>query len=457
MLPFLKANIKIALFFFCTLLCFGSLPLDGMAAEYKAQVVSYRLNLRATPSQDADVITVLERHEKMDVLSRDLSDGSWLTVSYKGQKGYIRNREQYIRLIKTNIEKKKNKIQARIQSQEKIVETFSQKEIEIIEGLNETDYALNRARIKLAALTSEIEQLTSHIERLRIKREELVEALAVNETYAGNRLRALYKMNMIGRLDTAGLPSSLFDFFLQQNAMKRVIRSDFELLDQQSEDLKRLDVLEEELKREIQAKSDLEKQVRDQVRINQVESGKKEMILRQIRKKKKLSMAAVESLKDAAVRLDNEIENIQSDDVTGASEESFTGYKGRLKLPVKGEVISFYGPARTGAYNAYTFQKGIDIRAERGEPVKAVYRGEVVFAQWLKGYGNLLIINHGDNYYTLYAHLEEFFKKKGEKVDTGEVVATAGDTGSIKGMCLHFEVRHHGKPVNPMHWLREGA
>jgi septal ring factor EnvC (AmiA/AmiB activator) len=94
---------------------------------------------------------------------------------------------------------------------------------------------------------------------------------------------------------------------------------------------------------------------------------------------------------------------------------------------------------------------------ERGEPVRSVFKGEVLFAQWLKGYGNLVIINHGDNYYTLYAHVEEIFKKKGETVDTGEVIATAGDTGSVKGLCLHFEVRHHGKPVNPMQWISKGA
>ena len=136
---------------------------------------------------------------------------------------------------------------------------------------------------------------------------------------------------------------------------------------------------------------------------------------------------------------------------------SFISHKGRLIRPVKGKVISRFGPSSTGDYKSFTFQKGIDIKVERGEPVKSVFKGEVMFAQWLKGYGNLLIINHGDNYYTLYAHVEEIFKKEGERVETGEVIATAGDTGSIKGMCLHFEVRHHGKPVNPTKWLRKGA
>jgi len=124
---------------------------------------------------------------------------------------------------------------------------------------------------------------------------------------------------------------------------------------------------------------------------------------------------------------------------------------------VKGKIISKYGPSSTGDYKSFTFQKGIDIKVERGEPVKSVFKGEVMFAQWLKGYGNLMIIDHGDNYYTLYAHVEEIFKRKGETVKTGDVIATAGDTGSIKGMCLHFEVRHHGKPENPMKWLKKGV
>ena len=86
-----------------------------------------------------------------------------------------------------------------------------------------------------------------------------------------------------------------------------------------------------------------------------------------------------------------------------------------------------------------------------------MFRGEVLYADWLKGYGNLIIINHGDNYYTLYAHMEEFFKKKGDVVEDHEVIATAGDTGSIRGPSLHFEVRHHGKPVDPLKWLKKGV
>jgi septal ring factor EnvC (AmiA/AmiB activator) len=124
---------------------------------------------------------------------------------------------------------------------------------------------------------------------------------------------------------------------------------------------------------------------------------------------------------------------------------------------VAGKIISRFGVKQSGDYKSFTFQSGIDIRGEQGDPVRSVFKGNVVYAEWLKGYGNMVIIDHGENYYTLYAHLQEMFRKKGDTVDTGEVIATMGDTGSLKGVRLHFELRHHGKPVNPLEWLKKGA
>jgi septal ring factor EnvC (AmiA/AmiB activator) len=105
-------------------------------------------------------------------------------------------------------------------------------------------------------------------------------------------------------------------------------------------------------------------------------------------------------------------------------------------------------------YNVKNFRSGIDIRAKRGALIRAVCSGRVLFASWFKGYGNMIIIDHGDNYYTVYAHADELKKKLGEKVRGGEVIATVGDTGSMEGVMLHFEVRHHGKPIDPAIWLK---
>ncbi len=435
---------------------------------HKGIVNSFNLNIRKSPALGSDVVVVVKKGEILDILGRQGGIGGWLTVSYKGKQGYIRNRPQYIKITpsvkkkdkrKTELkQKEKQKITAKINTQKKMVESFSQKEIEIIEGLNEIDYSLNKARIKVAALSDKIMHLEGKIEQLNQSKIQLGKEISLNRDYAGQRLKALYKMNMIGRLDAAGAPVTVFDFFLRQNSMKQIITSDFQTLDKQNMDLEKFEALEQTLQTQVNEITSLEAQLNDQIRINKKETVKRQRVLQQIRQKKRLSLAVVESLKHAALKLDNKITAMQTNSKKFVMRDfSFSNYKGRLHIPVKGKIISKYGPSRTGDYKSFSFQKGIDIKVERGEPVKSVFKGEVMFAQWLKGYGNLLIINHGDSYYTLYAHVEEIFKQKGEDVETGEVIATAGDTGSIKGVCLHFEVRHHGKPVNPMKWLKKGA
>jgi septal ring factor EnvC (AmiA/AmiB activator) len=127
-----------------------------------------------------------------------------------------------------------------------------------------------------------------------------------------------------------------------------------------------------------------------------------------------------------------------------------------LKLPVKGKIVSLFGEFKNTRYQVLNFRSGIEIQTERGEPIQAVYAGKVLYADWFKGYGNMIIIDHGDHYYTVYAHIEEAFKTNGDSVETGEVIATVGDTDSISGPKLYFEVRHHGKPLDPMQWI-EGS
>lgn len=448
---------------------------------FKGIVNSFKLNIRSTPSRSSDVIMVLEKGQQVDVVEKKGGIGGWLAVVYQDQRGYIRNRSEYITLkpvakapvsiknktkkvaavSKTVVKEKgaieeKSAFEEKIAVEEKKVATFSKKEMEIIEGLNEIDYGLNRARLKFKVLSRETRDLEIKNRKIRDAKERLAAQIDRDQVYAGQRLNALYRMRMIGRLDIAGVPSSVFDFFLTQNAMKQVIQSDLQVFETQSKDLKKLSVLEGELGRQAIEKTDLQTELNFQIRIKEKETLKKEAILYEIQRKKNLSQAVLESLKASANELDAKLSAMDKQVLNPVEDVSFLRQKGRLRIPVQGKIVSTFGTSKNGDYKSFTFQSGVDIKVERGEPVRSVFKGEVLFAQWLKGYGNLLIINHGDNYYTLYAHVEEIFKKKGETVDTGEVIATAGDTGSVKGLCLHFEVRHHGKPVNPMQWIGNG-
>ena len=348
-------------------------------------------------------------------------------------------------------------IHARIQAQKKMVETFSQKEIDIMDELNKIDQGLNIARLKVATLSIDVTLLEKKIRQFGQDRDKLEKKILATRKYTGKRMIALYKMNMIGRLDIAGQPLSVFDFFLQQNSMKRIINSDFQILENQNSDLEKLERIELKLRKEVQAKIILEAKLNDQIRYNKKENKKKKNLLKDIHKNKKLSLAMVASLTRAAEKLDKKVNNIQKNSIQPFDDDSFSNYQGRLIIPTPGKIISKFGLLQTGDYNSFTFRKGIDIKVKKGEPVKSVFKGKIMFAQWLKGYGNLIVIDHGGSYYTLYAHVEDVFKQKGEPVKGGEIIATAGDTGSIKGTYLHFEIRHHGKALNPMKWLKKGV
>jgi murein DD-endopeptidase MepM/ murein hydrolase activator NlpD len=101
-----------------------------------------------------------------------------------------------------------------------------------------------------------------------------------------------------------------------------------------------------------------------------------------------------------------------------------------------------------------TFEKGINIRGSIGDDVKAVHAGIVQWSDWFEGRGKMVIIDHGERHYTLYAHLSEFFVSKGAYVRKHQVIGRLGDTGSLQGGMLHFEIRNRATPLDPARWLR---
>jgi septal ring factor EnvC (AmiA/AmiB activator) len=130
---------------------------------------------------------------------------------------------------------------------------------------------------------------------------------------------------------------------------------------------------------------------------------------------------------------------------------NFPRLKGKLALPVAGEILSKFGQNREDGGPAW---KGLFIRARQGHEVHSVGSGKVAFADWLRGFGNLLIIDHGDGYLSLYSNNESLYKQPGDPVRAGDVVATVGSTGGQNEPGLYFELRHQGKPFDPLTWVR---
>lgn len=141
------------------------------------------------------------------------------------------------------------------------------------------------------------------------------------------------------------------------------------------------------------------------------------------------------------------------DSVADASTASrpFESLKGRLKLPVRGELVNRYGAPREEAGTSW---KGLFIKAAGGDVVHAVADGRVVYADWLRGFGNLLILDHGKGYMSLYANNDGLLRQVGEKVRSGDPLASVGNTGVQPDSGLYFELRRDGKPFDPMRWVQ---
>lgn len=130
---------------------------------------------------------------------------------------------------------------------------------------------------------------------------------------------------------------------------------------------------------------------------------------------------------------------------------TFDLLRGRGKLPVMGELVSrFGGPRSQAGFSG----KGVFIRAAAGEDVKAVADGQVVFADWLRGFGNMVIVDHGGGYMSLYGNNEAMLKRAGDTVRTGETIGTVGASGGSQETGVYFEIRHQGRPIDPLHWAR---
>ena len=132
----------------------------------------------------------------------------------------------------------------------------------------------------------------------------------------------------------------------------------------------------------------------------------------------------------------------------------FASLRGRLTWPADGRVVAEYGPQVNPRFGTKTFRNGIDIEANEGSNIAAVFPGHVVYTGWFRGYGNLIIVDHGGEYYTVYAHAADIRVTEGDEVKQGQIIGTVGDTGSLQGPRLYFEVRHEGKPQDPAQWLR---
>ena len=182
-----------------------------------------------------------------------------------------------------------------------------------------------------------------------------------------------------------------------------------------------------------------------------VERRERRRVLERVAVEVRKSRKEIKVLRADAARLSRLVEELSHLLQPQARKEPFSKLRGRLSLPVRGELIGRFGAPR-GAAGMQA--KGVFIRAPEGQPVRAIAGGQVVYAEWMRGFGNLLILDHGEAYLSIYANNESLLKQVGDVVTVGEAVATTGASGGNEETGLYFELRHLGRAFDPLRWVK---
>ncbi|MDY0361254.1 MAG: peptidoglycan DD-metalloendopeptidase family protein [Desulforegulaceae bacterium] len=463
MLYFAKAIFKkhLTTFFFAALF-FVFLSSEAYCA--KAVVSSSKLNMREGSLFGAPVTGVLSKGDVLEIIGK--TDGKWLKVNFNGKIGYVRNRPVYVKIIydkkediqNFSFEKQKVIIEKKINKEKKILKEYREKSKTILTGLDEIDKAVNNAENKLAAVKKDYIDITDKIREQKGKIKEVEKEIESLQPFVDKRIVSLYKLSRVGQMNLLFSADSVVDFIKRQKALEKIISSDLSLIGKYSYYRKEYSDLKKNLENEQDKLNELSEKIAKYLRIKESEKEKKKALLKEIREKESVKISIISSLEEAASNLNERlklIEEKKAEEKKFSELRTFDSYKGLLNYPVKGEVISRFGKGRSEDGGVYAYKSGIGLKADIGEPVRAVFSGTVVFSDWFKGYGNMLIIDHGNSFYSIYAHVQEYFKQKGDSIRKDEVIATIGETGSMSGPVLHFEIRHHGNPLDPLSWIKK--
>ena len=370
-----------------------------------------------------------------------------------GEEASFTSREQVDEEIRRN-EEELDRMRSELAEKRKRAEELAGEESDIqgeVGRINE-EIRLNRSLLdKLAeqksALISDLEYSQRDLEMAEI-------ALSESKELLNQRLRSIYKFGR-GQVMEVLLTSKTFADLAKRVYYLTVITDhDQEILSDYTEQVESKRVLVEYIegkKGKIEANEIEARLEADNLRVRRDE---RDGLMAQLKEKRYYYENMARELEDASRNLEAIIGTLESQaEALADADTTFEGRMGTLMWPCDGEVISEYGMETHPRFGTIIKNNGVDIRTAPGSKVRAVAPGEVSFAGPLTGFGNCIIIGHGDGFYTLYGHLESLMVSKGYRVGEGAAIGYIGETSTPEGAVLHFEIRKGKAPLDPTRWF----
>ena len=353
------------------------------------------------------------------------------------------------------------KIEQQIKSVKDEIDNLQKKESGYLEALHKIEKLLLDTEKELQTIEKDLEFAQKEIkiaeEEVVIEKEKLREKTKLLE----GRLREIYKRRLTGYLEILFNCESFSDFLTRFRYIKNILSLDAKVINDIRQQTKKIENNKMNLENREEILSLLKKEVEKEKENIEFSIKSKKSIIGKIDSQKETYLKSLKELEQSSQEIKNIIERIykqKEEDSKKVSQKevptiTLKPKKGILSLPIQGKLISGYGRQKNTEFNTFTFNSGIDISAPLGQVVHASGSGEVIYTGNIKGYGQIIIIDHGGRVTTLYAHLSKISVDIGDKVKKEQIIGQSGDSGGVSSPRLHFEVRVEGKPTDPMNWL----
>ncbi|HZA52426.1 MAG TPA: peptidoglycan DD-metalloendopeptidase family protein [Myxococcaceae bacterium] len=344
-------------------------------------------------------------------------------------------------------------VQERLAAERAALATLKEQQGSVLEVIDLIERRARRTEERAALLDRELKALRRRGELA--ERREWAARVLLDESVGRltPRLRALYRVQRRSRLDVILSADDFSSLVWRSRALSTLLERDLELVRDTQRAVHFQQRSRSALERVQETVATRARQLAFERALSLQQQELLAVALTRVAADAQQSARLVRELEQADRRLLRMIDQLEAE----ADNSAFAAMKGRLPWPAAGLIEVGFGKVVNPRFNTVTFQKGLDIRARPGAPVKAVAPGRVVYANWLRGYGNLLIVDHGGGYHTIAAHLARFSAGVGANVEAGAELGAIGDTGSLKGPYLYFELRKNGIAVDPAGWLAPSA
>ncbi len=369
-----------------------------------------------------------------------------LPVAARAQPGHAQDME--------TLRQKIRELETKIQEQ-------TSKETQTLDLIEAIDQKISLTKNLLLRLEKEVERHKAALDSLRSLRQENASRLERLKTLLARRMVNLYKYGRISEVESLLRTDSFRYLQLWIDYQKRLNQNDARNLRNYRKRHAALLSTQKQIEANLAEQVKLLKEKRQEERKLQASREEKKKLLKKLRKDRRLYERQLQDYQKAIEEIQRLIASSERERLEEGEKQpavapdgSFVALKGQLPWPVEGEVVRAYGPYQHPVLKTVTNNLGIDIAAPLGTEVRAVAAGRVTAITWQRGRGNLIIINHGEGFYTVYTHLNEIYVNLQEDVAEGQVIGRVGETGTFDRPVLHFQIWEKFNHLDPEAWLR---